>query len=69
MPETKILRGRESICRYLDNMSKNSFYKWVQLGMPVYKPDGLEWMSNTDALNKWVEQKCENERYCDTQGK
>ena len=51
--ETKILRGRNNICRYLDNMNRNAFYKWVRKGMPAYKADGVEWVSHKEALDEF----------------
>ena len=53
MPETKVLRGRRNICEYLDNMNRTTFYKWVDLGMPAYKGDGVEWVSHRDALDEF----------------
>ena len=60
MPETKILRGQKAICEYLDNMNRVTFYKWVNQGMPVYKLDGLEWMSHRDALDEFFYLLCVN---------
>lgn len=51
MPQSQILRGRENICRYLDNMNKNSFYKWIKRGMPAHKEKNLEWVSHSRALD------------------
>ena len=53
MPKAKILRGRRNICEYLDNMSRTTFYKWMNLGLPVYKGDGMEWVSHSDALDEF----------------
>ena len=51
MSNSGILKGRNSICSFL-NIHKAGFYRLVDQGLPVKKV-GKSWYGHRDILEKW----------------
>jgi len=51
--KSKFLKNRESICAYLDDIGKGTFYKMVRAGLPVVKR-GHSWVGHTDKIDTWI---------------
>jgi len=49
--DSKALTCMKDICRFLD-ITKYTFYKFVQLGLPVRK-EGRDWVGHKDEINDW----------------
>jgi hypothetical protein len=59
MSNSGMLKGRNSICSFLD-IGKAIFYRLINQGLPVKKV-GNSWRGHQDVLEKWFKDFVENE--------